>query len=72
MLTVHLTNGKEIEIAQGKRASFVYKEVTTAITDGAALVVRDDANEYSGKVIASFRAEEVRGFVVSTEDEDGG
>ncbi len=69
MIHVTLKNGKVVDVPSGKVGSFIYKQEMMTILEGATLDIRDDTT-YSAKTVASFRADEVSGFVVEPEPDE--
>ena len=73
MIKVHLKAGDVVEIPKGKGG--IYRRVTeekkvseteVVVTE---LLIKDSDSSYSGKVLASFQADEVLFYTVGDEDE---
>jgi len=70
MIIVRLKNGTNVEVPNGVKGEFVrntkYESIEELIE--TTLDIRD-GTEYSAKIIASFKSDEVMGFTVTPEEE---
>jgi len=70
MIKVYLKDGQEVTIDKGMSAYYqkVMRDVKAEEEVGTVLEVRNSGTFYSGKVIASFKADEVLYFTNETEE----
>ena len=67
MIKVHFTDGTDIEVPKGNYAKVSVNKVNLsqeALTGNDTLEVRDGENQYSGKVVAEFNMDLVKGYTV--------